>query len=136
MWRNLRIYANERWWHRNIVLIGDALHTAHPSIGSGTRLAMEDAQALVDALDAHRNDFSKAFEHFVHDRKPRRDAFGLAAERSFEWYETIAMQIEQPILDFTYDFLTRTGRIDDVRLRSYAPEFYEDYQRYSLSRTA
>jgi 2-polyprenyl-6-methoxyphenol hydroxylase-like FAD-dependent oxidoreductase len=135
-WRNLRIYTNERWWHEHVVLIGDALRTAHPSIGSGTRLAMEDAQALVDALDAHRADRTAAFEHFVHERKPRRDAFGLAAERSFEWYETIGTVTAQPILDFTYNFLTRTGRIDDARLRSYTPEFYEDYQRYRLSRSA
>jgi 2-polyprenyl-6-methoxyphenol hydroxylase-like FAD-dependent oxidoreductase len=135
-WRNLRIYGNERWWHGNVVLIGDALQTAHPSIGSGTRLAMEDAQALVDALAAHRDDRTAAFEHFVRERKPRRDAFALAAERSFEWYETIATVTAQPILDFTYNFLTRTGRIDDARLRTYAPEFYEDYQRYRLSRSA
>jgi hypothetical protein len=56
--------------------------------------------------------------------------------RSFMWYENLRQVMEQPIMDFAYDFLTRTGRVDDARLQHYAPSFYRRYQQYRMSRTA
>ena len=128
--RNLPVTTNQRWAHRNIVLLGDALRSAHPSIGSGTRLAMDDAQALFEALREKGGDVPAALERYVALRKPVRERFNTAMERSFMWYERLRTVMQQPILDFAYDFLMRTGRIDDERLAIYAPDFYRQYQAY------
>jgi 2-polyprenyl-6-methoxyphenol hydroxylase-like FAD-dependent oxidoreductase len=130
MWRNFNVITNERWTFGNIVLLGDALRSAHFSIGSGTRLAMDDAFALAEAFTAGGDDVPGALRRYVEIRKPIRDQFGTAAERSFNWYEKIRGPMEKPVMDFAYDFLTRTGRVDDVRLKSYAPSFFERYQQY------
>lgn len=128
--RNLPVITNERWAHRNIVLLGDALRSAHPSIGSGTRLAMDDAQALFEAFREKGRDVGAALKRFVELRKPVRERFGTAMERSYLWYERVRQAMQLPILDFAYDFLKRTGRIDDRRLAVYAPDFYRQYQEY------
>ena len=127
IWRQFPAVTNERWYDDNVVLVGDALRSAHFSIGSGTRLAMEDALALFEAC-VGASDVPDALDRFVTLRKPGRHQFGDAAERSFEWYERIGIAMAQPVIDFTYDFLTRTGRVDDVRLDSYAPSFATLYR--------
>lgn len=129
-WRQFNAVTNERWVHDNIVLLGDAQRAAHFSIGSGTWLAMDDATALFQAFEEVGDDVPAALARFVQIRKPIRDQFGSAAERSFNWYENIRQAMRVPVMDFTYDFLTRTGRVDDVRLKDYVPAFYTDYQRY------
>jgi 2-polyprenyl-6-methoxyphenol hydroxylase-like FAD-dependent oxidoreductase len=129
-WRNFNVVTNERWTHDNIVLLGDAQRSAHFSIGSGTRLAMDDAASLFQALTEVGDDVRAALARFVEIRKPVRDQFGSAAERSFNWYENVRAAMDAPVMDFTYDFLTRTGRVDDVRLKDYVPAFYRDYQDY------
>lgn len=129
-WRQFNVVTNERWVHDNIVLLGDAQRAAHFSIGSGTRLAMDDATALYQAFDEVGDDVQAALARFVDIRKPVRDQFGSAAERSFNWYENIRQAMRAPAMDFTYDFLTRTGRVDDVRLKDYVPAFYTDYRKY------
>jgi 2-polyprenyl-6-methoxyphenol hydroxylase-like FAD-dependent oxidoreductase len=134
--RNLPVNTNERWSYRNIVLLGDALHSAHPSIGSGTRLAMDDAQALFEAFGEKGADIPAALARYVEIRKPVRDRFNVAMERSYKWYERLRTVMQQPILDFTYDFLMRTGRIDDARLAVYAPDFYRAYQAYRAGESA
>ena len=128
--RNLPVTTNDRWAHRNIVLLGDALRSAHPSIGSGTRLALDDAQALFEAFREKGSDVEAALERFVEIRKPVRERFSVAMERSYMWYERLRTVMQQPILDFAYDFLMRTGRIDDDRLAVYAPDFYRQYRAY------
>ena len=128
--RNLPVTTNERWTFRNIVLLGDALKNAHPSIGSGTRLALDDAQALFEAFREKGADVAAALARFVEIRKPVRERFAVAMERSYMWYERLRTVMEQPILDFAYDFLMRTGRINDARLAVYAPDFYRQYQAY------
>lgn len=127
IWRNFPVTTVERWFVGNTVLIGDALRSAHFSIGSGTRLAMEDALALFDAFQAEGDDVGAALEHFVALRKPVREKFASAAERSFLWYERMRETMRQPLDDFIYDFLTRTGRIDDERLRHFCPGFFAHY---------
>ncbi len=134
--RNLPVTTNERWHHGNVVLMGDALRSAHPSIGSGTRLAMDDAGALFQALCEKGDDVAAALPRFVEIRRPVRERFGVAMERSFMWYERLRTVMQQPILDFTYDFLMRTGRIDDARLAVYAPDFYREYKAYRAARAA
>ncbi len=127
VWRQFTATTTERWSHRNSVLIGDALRVAHFSIGSGTRLAMDDAFALHEALHACDDEVPAALARFVELRKPTRDLFTAATVRSFEWYENITTAMQADVVDFTHGFLTRTGRVDDVRLRDYVPGFYRQY---------
>jgi len=134
IWRRFEAIGNERWFDGRLVLIGDALRPAHFSIGSGTRLAMEDAYALFTAIrDTGLADISDALPLFVERRKPIRDLFAEATERSFTWYENIAQAMQKPVLEFTYDFLTRTGRVDGERLVRYAPAFA---RRWAEAQTA
>jgi 2-polyprenyl-6-methoxyphenol hydroxylase-like FAD-dependent oxidoreductase len=136
VWRQFPVVTNRRWYDGNVVLVGDALRSAHFSIGSGTRLAMEDAAALAAALSEAGSDVQRLLDLYVALRKPRRDAFGEAAERSFNWYEDVARRMTQSPIDFTYDFLTRTGRIDDGRLETYVPGFSEIYRSRRAAVTA
>ena len=137
VWRAFVALTNDRWSSGRTVLIGDALRVAHPSIGSGTRLAMDDALALHEALVACGCDIPCALSRFVERRKPSRDLFTEATVRSFEWYESVrATMRERDPIAFAHDFLTRTGRIDDSRLKSYAPSFYHQYAAYQSARQA
>ena len=108
IWRNFPVITNKAWSVDNIVLIGDALMSAHFSIGSGTRLAMDDAAALFEAVQ-QSSDVSAALKAFDEIRRPWRERFGAAAEKSFNWYERLPEIMEQEPIDFVYDFLTRTG---------------------------
>jgi 2-polyprenyl-6-methoxyphenol hydroxylase-like FAD-dependent oxidoreductase len=122
VWRNFPWVWNEHWSHRNVVLIGDALHSAHFSIGSGTRLAIEDAIALTKALEAEP-DISKGFARYEAERKPIVTKLVTAARTSADWYETFPKHMGLGLMDFAYGYITRSGRIDDARLRAMSPEF-------------
>lgn len=128
-WRQFNVVISDNWMHRNIVLIGDALRVAHFSIGSGTRLAMDDAQALADAFAEIGDDVPRALARFIAVRKPTRDLFTEATVRSFEWYENVrtAMARAENVVSFAKDFLMRTGRVDEERLKDYVPGFYQQY---------
>lgn len=130
VWRNFPWVWNEHWWHRNMVLIGDALHTAHFSIGSGTRLAIEDAIALAKALDAESN-LSDGLARYQAERQPIVKKLVTAARTSADWYESFPAHMKLGLMDFAYSYITRSGRIDDNRLRAMAPEFMA---RYAASR--
>jgi 2-polyprenyl-6-methoxyphenol hydroxylase-like FAD-dependent oxidoreductase len=127
-WNPWRIYSNERWHHGSVALIGDALRTAHPSIGSGTRLAMEDAIFLWRALEAESKDIPAALGLYEAERRPIREKLNLAASRSIDWYEKMGEHMALAPHDFVYSFLTRTGRMTDERLRSEAPQFMRRYE--------
>ncbi|CAL74616.1 Putative Aromatic-ring hydroxylase [Bradyrhizobium sp. ORS 278] len=127
VWRNFPWVWNEHWWHRNMVLIGDALHTAHFSIGSGTRLAIEDAIALAKALDAKGN-LSDGLAHYQAERQPIVKKLVTAARTSAEWYEHFPAHMKLGLMDFAYGYITRSGRIDDTRLRTMAPQFMARYE--------
>lgn len=127
-WRNFPVLWNDRWSHLNMVLVGDALHTAHFSIGSGTRLAMEDVIALVDALDAQPDDLRGALESYQAARKPILEKLVTAANSSARWYEDFSEHMKLAPLDFGYAYMTRSGRIDDERLRKLAPNFMAQYE--------
>ncbi len=127
VWRNFPRLWNERWSFRNMVLIGDALHTAHFSIGSGTRLAMEDAIALAKALDSERN-LPSALRLYETERKPIVEKLVAAARTSADWYESFARHMRLPLLDFAYSYITRSGRIDPARLRAMSPVFMARYE--------
>jgi 2-polyprenyl-6-methoxyphenol hydroxylase-like FAD-dependent oxidoreductase len=127
VWRNFPWIWNERWSFKNMVLIGDALHSAHFSIGSGTRLAIEDAIALVKALEAER-DISAALNRYQAERKPIVRKLVTAARTSADWYEKFPDHMKLGLMDFAYSYVTRSGRIDDTRLRAMSPGFMARYE--------
>ena len=135
IWRNFPVITNKAWSVDNIVLIGDALMSAHFSIGSGTRLAMDDAAALFEAVQ-QSSDVPAARKAFDEIRRPWREQFGAAAEKSFNWYERLPAIMDQEPIDFVYDFLTRTERIDDARLAQYAPNFFDMYKEAKAKRAS
>ena len=127
VWRNFPWIWNERWSHGNIVLIGDALHSAHFSIGSGTRLAIEDAIALTKALEAEK-DVAAALARYEGERKPIVKKLVTAARTSADWYEHFPAHMQLGLMDFAYSYITRSGRIDDARLRAMSPAFMARYE--------
>lgn len=127
VWRNFPWVWSERWSYRNMVLIGDALHTAHFSIGSGTRLAIEDAIALTKALEAEA-DIAAALARYERERKPIVQKLVTAARTSADWYEHFPEHMKLDLMDFTYSYITRSGRIDDTRLRAMSPQFMARYE--------
>jgi 2-polyprenyl-6-methoxyphenol hydroxylase-like FAD-dependent oxidoreductase len=133
VWRNFPWVWNEQWWHRNIVLIGDALHTAHFSIGSGTRLAIEDAIALVKALEAETT-IQDGFARYQAARQPIVKKLVTAARTSAGWYETFPERMQLGLMDFAYSYITRSGRINDSRLRAMSPQFMARYEALRASR--
>jgi 2-polyprenyl-6-methoxyphenol hydroxylase-like FAD-dependent oxidoreductase len=127
VWRNFPWIWNERWSFRNIVLVGDALRTAHFSIGSGTRLAMEDVLALVKALDAAPDDIRGGFERYEAARKPIVEKLVKAAKASAGWYERFPEHMRLDPLDFALSYITRSGRVDKARLRKTSPKLMAQY---------
>jgi 2-polyprenyl-6-methoxyphenol hydroxylase-like FAD-dependent oxidoreductase len=132
-WRNFPWVWNEHWSHRNIVLIGDALHSAHFSIGSGTRLAIEDAIALAKALEAEAN-IPKGLARYERERKPIVKKLVTAARTSAAWYETFGEHMKLDPMDFAHSYITRSGRIDDARLRVMSPQFMARYETSKQAR--
>jgi 2-polyprenyl-6-methoxyphenol hydroxylase-like FAD-dependent oxidoreductase len=127
VWRNFPWVWNERWFFKNMVLIGDALHSAHFSIGSGTRLAIEDAIALTKALEAERN-LGEALARYQSERQPIVKKLVTAARTSADWYAKFPEHMKLDLMDFAYSYITRSGRIDDARLRAMAPHFMARYE--------
>jgi 2-polyprenyl-6-methoxyphenol hydroxylase-like FAD-dependent oxidoreductase len=127
VWRNFPWIWNERWSFKNMVLIGDALHSAHFSIGSGTRLAIEDAIALTKALEAE-GDISAGLNRYQAERQPIVKKLVTAARTSADWYEKFPDHMKLGLMDFAYSYITRSGRIDDARLRAMSPAFMARYE--------
>lgn len=127
IWRNFPWIWNENWSSGNMVLIGDALHSAHFSIGSGTRLAIEDAIALTKALEAEA-DIPAALALYQAERKPIVKKLVTAARTSADWYEHFPEHMKLDLMDFAYSYITRSGRIDDARLRAMSPLFMARYE--------
>jgi 2-polyprenyl-6-methoxyphenol hydroxylase-like FAD-dependent oxidoreductase len=128
IWRQFPIVHNARWWHGKFVLLGDALHTAHFSIGSGTRLAMEDAIALDKALAGH-GDVPDALAAYETARRPILEKLVAGANGSADWYEHFAEHMQLAPVDFAMSYITRSGRVDLERLRKLSPKFVARYER-------
>jgi 2-polyprenyl-6-methoxyphenol hydroxylase-like FAD-dependent oxidoreductase len=128
IWRQFPLVHNARWSHGNCVLLGDALHTAHFSIGSGTRLAMEDAIALDEALAAHA-DLAEALVAYETARRPILEKLVAGANGSADWYEHFAGHMRLAPVDFAMSYITRSGRIDLERLRRLSPAFVARYEK-------
>ncbi len=126
-WFNATIIRNRHWSHDNVVLLGDALRTVHFSIGSGTRMALEDAIALADAVGRTR-DVPAALELFARSRRPGSDEFQDSAVRSIRWYENVSAIFDLDPLAFAYSYFTRTGRVSHEDLRRADPAFVEAYE--------
>jgi 2-polyprenyl-6-methoxyphenol hydroxylase-like FAD-dependent oxidoreductase len=129
VWRRFPSVRNGRWWHRRCVLVGDALHTAHFSIGSGTRLAMEDAIALDRAIGEHPRDVRDALQSFEAARRPVLEKLLAAADRSRRWYEHFAEHMQHAPIEFAMSYVMRSGRIDLERLRAQSPRFVAHWEK-------
>ena len=121
-WLSFTTVRNEAWHHANVALLGDAAHTAHFSIGSGTKLAMEDALALAACLHEHP-DVASALDAYEAERKPVVVSTQRAAQASLEWFENLGQYVHQDPMQFAFNILTRSRRVtyDNLRLRD--PEF-------------
>jgi len=128
-WFRYTIVKNRRWWWNRVVLLGDALRTGHPSIGSGTRLAMQDAIALFEASRAHDGDVPAILAAFERDRRPGSDALQAAAIRSTEWYENLGPKMALDPVSFAYDYLVRNGRVSHAQVRERDPDLAAAYER-------
>jgi 2-polyprenyl-6-methoxyphenol hydroxylase-like FAD-dependent oxidoreductase len=132
-WRQFPRLWCENWVVGKHVILGDAAHSAHFSIGSGTRLALEDAIALARALTEH-DSLTVALEDFQRLRQPIARKIVEAANTSAGWYEDFDVKMKLPPLDFAFDYLTRSGRVDMERLRCLSPQFFEQYLAAGTSR--
>jgi anthraniloyl-CoA monooxygenase len=127
-WLNFTTVKNRSWRHGNIVLLGDAAHTAHFSIGSGTKLAMEDSLALAACLHEHQ-DLETALAAYETERRPVVESTQRAAQASLEWFERIGQYKGQAPTQFAFNLLTRSRRITQENLRLRDPEFAETVDR-------
>ena len=123
LWRSFPTVRNARWHHANVVLVGDAAHTAHFSIGSGTKLAMEDAIALAGALRRHA-DVARALAAYEAERRPQVESLQRAAQVSLEWFEATERYHDRlEPLEFAMSLLTRSLRVTHASLRVRDPAF-------------
>ncbi|HEY7650660.1 MAG TPA: FAD-dependent monooxygenase, partial [Methylomirabilota bacterium] len=135
VWRGFSTVRNARWHWRNVVLIGDAAHTAHFSIGSGTKLAMEDAIALARALGEHRQ-VPAALAAYESERRPHVEAVQRAAQVSLEWFEETERYDGLEPVQFAFSLLTRSLRVTHENLRVRDAKFVETVDRWFAGRAA
>jgi anthraniloyl-CoA monooxygenase len=126
-WINFLLVRNRRWSHANVVLLGDALHTAHFSIGSGTKLAIEDSIALF-RLFAAGADVPSALAGFERERRPVIEEYQQAADESRVWFERAGEHFGLDPLPFAYSLMTRSRRVDRESLRRRDPDFVAAYE--------
>jgi anthraniloyl-CoA monooxygenase len=127
-WINFVLVKNANWQFDNVVLIGDALHTAHFSIGSGTKLAMEDAIALAGCC-TRNSSVHEALADFEKTRKPVIEDYQAAARESMIWFEHARDYMQLPPVALAYSLMTRSGKVDDEALKKRSPEFWAEYQQ-------
>jgi anthraniloyl-CoA monooxygenase len=127
-WINFLLVKNRNWFYENVILIGDALHTAHFSIGSGTKLAMEDAMALAESFQQTAT-ISDALTHFTQTRRPTIEDYQSAAFESMRWFENAASYMHLSPTELAYVLMTRSGRVTYDDLKRRAPEFINQYEQ-------
>ena len=128
-WINFVLVKNERWSYRNVVLLGDALHTAHFSIGSGTKLALEDSIALFRLFAAGLG-IPEALAEFERTRKPVIEEYQEAARESRLWFENVRELMHLDPLPFAFSLMTRSGKVDFDNLRRRDPAFVSAYEAW------
>jgi 2-polyprenyl-6-methoxyphenol hydroxylase-like FAD-dependent oxidoreductase len=128
IWRNFPLLTNDLWSLSHTVLIGDALRSGHFSIGSGTRLAMDDAIALARAFREAGDDVPRALGEFERQRRPVVEKLVAAANLSSHWYERLSEKMALDPWRLAYDYMTRSGRMTKERLRREAPQFMRNME--------
>lgn len=126
-WINFLLVKNAHWSSENVALIGDALHTAHFSIGSGTKLAMEDAIAMAESFRL-KVTVSEALKHFELIRKPIIEDYQSAAYESMRWFENARQFMNLSPIELAYALMMRSGRVDYEDLARRDPEFIGRYE--------
>lgn len=130
-WLNFPIIKNKCWHHEDMVLVGDALRTAHFSIGSGTKLALEDSIALYESFQAKGcGDVTAVLKHYQEARKPEVDAYQQAAHSSLIWFETFQERMDMAPIELAWEVMTRSGRVDAESLRKRDAHFVEQYEAW------
>jgi anthraniloyl-CoA monooxygenase len=136
-WLNFVRVSNASWYHDNVVLIGDAAHTAHFSIGSGTKLALEDAIALARVVDEHGpNDLPRALQRYQDERMTEALRLQNAARNSMEWFENVRRYVKLDPPQFAYSLLTRSQRVSHENLRMRDGAYLSGVERWFASRAA
>jgi len=127
-WINFVRVKNAKWFFENLVSLGDALHTAHFSIGSGTKLAMEDAIALAESFRV-RVDVTQALAEFTAVRRPVIEDYQAAAYESMVWFENAAKYVGLNPIDLAFSVMTRSGRVSYEDLKQRDPIFIAKYDQ-------
>src|SRR5258705_3286897 len=129
LWRTFTTVKNAKWSHDNVVLVGDAAHTAHFSVGSGTKLAIEDAIALAVALQ-RRRDLPDDLADYEAERRPAVESLQRAAQVSLQWFEDTERYMSLEPLQFALNLLTRSLRITHDNLKVRDPKFVESIDEW------
>ncbi len=132
-WLNFHRVLCKRWHHGRTVLLGDAAHTAHFSIGSGTKLAMEDAVSLVRHVTSGAT-LEAALGRYYDERHTEVLRLQSAARNRMQWFENVARYVHLPPEQFAYSLLTGSQRIGHANLKVRDPRFVADYERWLASR--
>ncbi|HEX9544695.1 MAG TPA: hypothetical protein VF955_05885, partial [Pyrinomonadaceae bacterium] len=133
-WINFLLVTNANWFFENAVLLGDALHTAHFSIGSGTKLALEDAIALFDCF-RKKERIHSALKEFESTRKPVIEEYQAAAQESMIWFEKARDYMNLSPIEFAFSLMTRSGRVSYEDLKRRDPKFMASYELERASNT-
>jgi anthraniloyl-CoA monooxygenase len=128
-WLNFHRVLCEHWSHKNIVLLGDAAATAHFSVGSGSKLAMESAIALANYLDSEPN-MESAFRRYEDERRLEVLRLQNAARNSTEWFEDVERYFDLDPVQFNYSLLTRSQRISHENLRQRDPQWLSEAEKW------
>jgi anthraniloyl-CoA monooxygenase len=136
IWFSFVTLRNRSWHHGNVVLLGDAAHTAHFTIGSGTKLAMEDAVSLANAFLRHPADLEAALTHYELERQPVVERFQEAARESATYFESVSRYAGFEPIQFAFNLLTRSGRITHLELERRDPRFVAAVDRWFASQAA
>ena len=135
VWLKFNRILCEKWFHKNIVLIGDAAHTAHFSIGSGTKLAMEDAIALSRVLSKHDGDVGSALQKYQEEREIEALKLQSAARNRMEWFEQVERYVHLDPEQFTYSLLTGSQRIGHENLKLRDSGYVETVENWFAARS-
>jgi anthraniloyl-CoA monooxygenase len=136
IWRSFGTVRNACWHHENVVLVGDAAHTAHFSVGSGTKLAMEDAIVLARQVGAFPGDLGAALDAYEAERRPLVESLQRAAQVSLEYFENTERYMHLEPVQFAFNLLTRSLRITHDNLKVRDPAFVADVDRWFAGQAA
>jgi len=135
-WLNFRRIVCDRWWHDKLILLGDAAHTAHFSIGSGTKLALEDAIKLAEVLNRPGLDRARALQEYQDERNLEVLKIQNSARNSTEWFETLERYLGFEPIQFAYSLLTRSQRVSHENLRLRDRNWLEGVERWFYARAS